>query len=187
MAAQGSGGTLFWSQLREDWLGLNPEGRLYSYNDQAFLPPAAGAEGGGDGAPADFNLDNVRWLHTNVSNWPITAELRSVTFPGGQICMDYVLSNRWPNITVGAVVNANPWIITKVNGTYYAGTWEWLRPGQTCKPKSVVNGAHVQRAPLNGRWSPRSGETVGIFVSAPARFGQSTVAERSNIVWVEWP
>jgi hypothetical protein len=181
---RGSNGEFVWSQGRGEWLGIDRNNTIWSPTEGELPRPSSG---GGDGAPADFRLEDVRWLHTSPANWAITANLRSVSFPGGQICMDYVLSTRWPNITVGAVVNANPWIITKINGTYYAGTWEWLRPGQTCKPKSVVNGAHVQRAPLNGRWSPRSGETVGIFVSAPARFGQSTVAERSNIVWVEWP
>ena len=24
----------------------------------------------------------------------------------------------------------NPWVIAQVNGKWYAGTYEWLRPGQ---------------------------------------------------------
>ena len=54
------------------------------------------------------------------------------------------------------------------DGVWYAATWEWLRPGQTSKPTSVVNGAHIKKSPLQD-FRPVSGETYGFMVSGLAR------------------
>jgi hypothetical protein len=35
-------------------------------------------------------------------------------------------------------------------------------------------------------WIPQPGEMVGVCVSTPARAGQLGIAERSNIVLVQW-
>jgi hypothetical protein len=134
----------------------------------------------------------VTWLHTNVSSWPVTANLSSVTFNGGQICMEYNKKNVWPIDTIGpdnVEIVANPWIFIHHNGQWYAATWEWLRPGQTCKNMSSVAGDHIKQSPFNAAsgWTPTSGQTYYMMVSAPARMGPMTVLERSNIVEFVWP
>ncbi len=185
---RGQNAKFFWSSLREEWLGVDANGTIWSPSAGRLPKPAPAQPTAGGGAPADFDINNVVWLHTDVSDWTVTADLKSVDFNGGLICLDYELSNRWPSIVVRVTVNANPWIITKINGRYYAGTWEYFRPGQQCKSKNVVAGDHVKIAPMNGNWRPQSGQVVGMMVSSLARGGQRTsVAERSNIVWFEWP
>ena len=88
----------------------------------------------------------------------------------------------------GTTVEGNPWVFAKVDGRWYAATYEWLRPGQECKGISASNiGAHIKVSPLS-RWTPQSGETIGLMVSTPARFGpQGPRHERSNVVRVRWP
>jgi hypothetical protein len=146
---------------------------------------------GPTGGNTPFNLGDVIWLHTNVSGWPITANLSSLNFNGSQVCMNYDKANAWPVTTIGAdnvEIVANPWIFIQHNGQWYAATWEWLRPGQTCKAKSSVAGDHIKQPPFGPmNWVPTPGVTYYMMVSAPARMGQMTVAERSNIVEVVWP
>jgi len=146
---------------------------------------------GPTGGNTPFNLGDVIWLHTDVSGWPLTANLSSVHFNGSQICMNYDKANAWPITTIGAdnvEIVANPWIFIQHNEQWYAATWEWLRPGQTCKSKSSVAGDHIKQAPFGPMdWVPTTGVTYYMMVSAPARMGQMTVAERSNIVEVVWP
>lgn len=132
----------------------------------------------------------ITWLHTDVSNWPITTQVNP-SIGNGWINFPYDKANVWPGVfTVGATVNANPWVIVKLDdGKWYAATFEWLRPGQTRKPMGVLDGSmgdHIKVAPLN-RWRPRSGERFGIMVSGLARSRVRNVEERSNIVMVTWP
>ena len=82
----------------------------------------------------------------------------------------------------------NPWIFAKVGGQWYGATFEWLRPGQTCKSISATDlGPHIKKSPLDN-WVPKSGETVGLMVSTPARVGpEGPINERSNVVLTTWP
>lgn len=131
-----------------------------------------------------FRLSEVTWLHTNVSGWRVTSTITGVRIDDPPVCISHTKSGRWP---VKNGVEGNPWVFAKVNGRWYAATYEWLRPGQTCKGVSSRDiGAHTKKSPLTS-WRPRSGELVGFMVSAHARFGQESVAERSNIVMVRWP
>ena len=84
--------------------------------------------------------------------------------------------------------HGNPWVFAQIDGRWYAATYEWLRPGQECKGISARTiGAHIKVPPLS-RWTPQSGETIGLMVSTPARFGpQGPRHERSNVVRVRWP
>jgi hypothetical protein len=128
----------------------------------------------------------VVWLHANVSGWPVTSGL-SVRIGGGTVNLNYDAARSWPARNVqGTSVNANPWIFVNRGGTWYAATWEWLRPGQTAKPMGVVNGAHIKASPL-GNFRPVSGETYGWMVSTLARGGERTLNERTNIVMARWP
>jgi hypothetical protein len=137
-------------------------------------------------SPSDDLPAGITWLHGNVSSWPVTATLNaSVT--GNRITLDYDKANVWPGRDeAGTNVNANPWVIAEINGQWYAGTWEWLRTGQTVK-NNVVRGDHVKRAPMSGDWKPKSGQRIGLMVSGLIRGSTRNVSERSNVVWVEWP
>ena len=81
---------------------------------------------------------------------------------------------------------ANPWVFVNLGGAWYAGTWEWLRPGQTSKARYAVNGDHVKQAPL-ASWSPSQGEDLYFMVSGLARSGQRNQLERTNLIKITWP
>ena len=126
----------------------------------------------------------IHWLHTNVSSWPVTSSLHASV--GGTINFPYSKATVWPAVDG---VNANPWVIAKMNGQWYAATFEWLRKGQTSKPKGVLDGSmgdHIKVSPLN-KWRPHSGERFGIMVSGLARTQTRNVKERTNISMVTWP
>ena len=135
------------------------------------------------GWPAEIT-GSIKWLHTDVSSWPVTASLSASV--GGTINMPYSKARVWPAVDG---VNANPWVIVNMNGQWYAATFEWFRFGQTSKPKGVLDGSmgdHIKVSPLN-RWRPRSGERFGLMVSGLARTKMRNVKERSNVVMVTWP
>ncbi len=127
----------------------------------------------------------IHWLHTNVSSWPVTSSLHASV--GGTINFPYSKATVWPAVDG---VNANPWVIVKwTDGKWYAATFEWLRKGQTSKPKGVLDGSmgdHIKVSPLN-KWRPHSGERFGIMVSGLARTQTRNVKERTNISMVTWP
>ncbi len=86
-----------------------------------------------------FDLSKVTWLHTDVSNWPVTHDL-TVNIGAGLICMEFGGTTTWPSAEIdhrsGAYkikVNANPWVFVWRNGRWYGGTWEWMVPNGTCK------------------------------------------------------
>ena len=127
----------------------------------------------------------VKFLHTDVSNWPVTASLHA-SVGGGTINMPYSKAKVWPAVDG---VNANPWVFVNMNGQWYAATFEWFRAGQTSKPVGVLDGSmgdHIKVSPLNG-WRPRSGERIGLMVSGLARTKMRNVQERSNVSMVTWP
>lgn len=142
--------------------------------------------GGGGGASDSIELSSVVWQDTNVSGWEQTSTL-NVTISGGTITLDYDKAGSWPAGTVdGTSVNANPWVFVNLDGTWYAATFEWLRPGQISKPTFTVDGSHIQASPLNS-WSPTSGETYGFMVSGLARSSIRNVEERTQVVMATWP
>ena len=139
--------------------------------------------------PAEISTP-IKWLNPvgDITGWSETATLNAHV-GGGTISMPYSKSQVWP---ARDGVNANPWAIVNINGQWYAGTFEYLRAGQTAKPMGVLAktggfGDHFKVAPLSS-WTPRSGERFGIMVSGLAR-GTSlrNVQERSNISMVTWP
>jgi hypothetical protein len=139
--------------------------------------------------PLPNNFSQVVWLHKNVSKWPVTAKLSSVTFKSTNICLNYDKSNVWPGVEISedVIVNGNPWVFIYQDGKWYAATWEWLRVKQTCKAKKSVAGDHIKKNPLN-EWKPVIGQTYYFMVSGLARIPNITnVEERSNVVKVVWP
>ena len=134
--------------------------------------------------PAEIT-GTVKFLHTDVSGWAVTASLHA-SVGGGTINMPYSKARVWPAVDG---VNANPWVFVNMNGQWYAATFEWLRFGQTSKPVGVLDGSkgdHIKVSPLSG-WRPRSGERIGIMVSGLARTKMRNVQERSNVSMVTWP
>ena len=142
------------------------------------------------GTSADqIDLSAVNWLDTNISSWAQTSTITAVSIGSPPINIEHTKAGQWPAITAGGtVVEGNPWIFAKVDGQWQAATYEWLRPGQTEKQISAENiGEYTKKAPLDG-WQPKSGETVGLMVSTPARGGpDGPVNERSNVILVTWP
>ncbi len=160
--------------------------------------PATGGEAGEGGCtsfvPPPLDLDEVTWLHPDVSDWPVTVDLSEVAFQGGLICLYHDIASQsppWPTRFIsGTEVIANPWVFIYESGQWYGATWEWLRPpGQQCKNRSSVAGDHIKQPPFDASsgWRPRCGQTLYFMVSGLARAGLSNVQQRSNPVQVIWP
>ena len=145
----------------------------------APAPTAApGSSGGG------FDLNRVVWVDPDVSSWPETSRITSTSIGDPPVCIRHTKAGQWP---VKDGLEGNPWVFVNMNGQWYGATFEWLAPGQQCKGIHAGNiGEHIGRSPLSS-WRPRSGELVGLMVSARARFRADTVRERSNVVMVRWP
>ena len=129
------------------------------------------------------NFDGVDWLYQNVSHWAVTASL-SVSLTSSQIILNYSKANVWTPVE-GLV--ANPWIfIPKPDGGWYAGTFEWMRPGQTAKLRRSVNGDHIKRRETEG-FVPVPGEWYGFMVSGLVRDSRRNHYERTPVVMFQWP
>ena len=141
-----------------------------------------------------FDLSKVTWLHTDVSNWPVTHDLK-VNIGAGLICMEFGGTTTWPSAEIdhrsGAYkikVNANPWVFVWRNGRWYGGTWEWMTPNGNCKPMRVVEGGHIKQPGLADWGGPVSGETYYFMVSSIARGANlNNYQARTNAVSVIWP
>ena len=173
--------TTDWQMVQEsiEWFG-----DVASYEVEVVCEETPVEEAG------SFDLNNVTWLHTDVSGWSQTATLSSVTVSGGEICLNYNKADTWTVTDYGDVeVVANPWVFIWHDDQWYGATWEWLRPSQTCKSSSSVAGDHIKQEPFgeNGGWVPTSGETFYFMVSGLARTSLQNVHERSNVVQVVWP
>ena len=140
-----------------------------------------------------FDLSKVTWLHTDVSNWPVTHNL-TVNIGGGSICLEFGGTSTWPTAIIRHTagthdikVNANPWVFVWRNGRWYGGTWEWMVPNGTCKNLSSVEGGHIKQPGLVD-WDPVSGETYYFMVSSIARGANlNNYQARTNVVSVVWP
>jgi hypothetical protein len=160
----------------------------------AVQPPL----GKGDDPSLPFRMSELVWLHApDAADWDVTSTISDVTFsPQGtsnvtKICFPHSKAGKWKQSGAG---EGNVWVVAEVDGTWYAATWDYIRPGQICKSandftwNSRRDGifAHTQRPPLEGR-VPRSGDRIGIMVSGFARTSQRTVLEKSNIFMTVWP
>jgi hypothetical protein len=154
---------------------------------QKPVTPVPGPEEPSEGGGADgdeIDLSDVKFLHTNVSKWEVTSRVTRVRIDDPPICIEHTKAGKWRDVG-GA--EGNPWVIAKIDGQWYAATYEWLRPGQTCKNIHADSlGPHTKKSPLED-WRPRSGEMVGFMVSGLARDSTRSVEERSNVVLVRWP
>jgi len=148
-------------------------------------PGDSGADPTGGDIPP---LNQLTWLHTDISGWAQTSTIEKVLVQSSQICINHSKAGQWPVFVNGGVeAEGNPWVVAQVGGTWYAATYEWLRPGQICKGITAANiGPHIKKSPLN-TWVPQAGELVGFMVSTRARDGVSSGDERSNLVSITWP
>lgn len=153
------------------------------------VPAAAGVQNPYATSTADaINLATVTFLHANVSQWPVTSTLTDVKIGADSITLDHTKAGQWPVYNFGGVaVEGNPWVLVNRQGTWYAATYDWLRPGQTTKQVTASDiGASIKAEPL-ASWTPQPGETVGFMVSTIARNGDRTSNERTNVVFTKWP
>ena len=115
----------------------------------------------------------VTYLHRSIADWPVTSTLTSVTLNNG-ICFPHSKAGQWPQSQFGEIqIEGNPWVFAQVNGRWYAATWDWLRPGQTCKGERVEDlGLHqIRIPPLDGSWVPNQNTPLCWAVSTRARDG----------------
>lgn len=124
-----------------------------------------------------IDLSAVKWKHFNVSAWPATATL-TATINKTDIELLSDKRDVWPAMAGDAKsCNANAWAFYFRDGKWQAQTWEWIVKGRTNrKVKDAVNECGL-----------KSGETVYLMVSSPARDTRRTVNERSNLFKVVWP
>ena len=160
----------------DDWFEQNG-----AYPRIGYHPPPPGPD---PSIQVPANFANVEWLHTDVSSWAQTAKL-TVTLTSSSIVLNYDKANVWPAIDG---VNANPWIfVPKGDGkSWYAATFEWMRPGQTSKSINSVKGDHIKKAPLQD-FVPVPGTWYGFMVSGLCRDSKRNVYERSNVYMLQWP
>ncbi|MCY4662993.1 MAG: hypothetical protein OXF93_24800 [Acidobacteria bacterium] len=181
-------------------------GNSHDYPSQASFTTGAGSMDA-----IDPSL--VTWLHpdsgdpTVVSRWPAESRITRVIvrdWTAGGICIEHTKANSWPGAPsrIGHPnLAGNPWVFAMRGGRWYAGTYEWLTPGEICKldvrdcgPNCGHNrpsrelGPHVRVPPLDHTWVPQPGDMVGFMVSTMARHGpEGPLRERSNIVLLRWP
>ncbi len=147
--------------------------------------------------PPLLDLSRVTWLHTNVSGWPVTANLSTVRFSSTEICLDHDKTSTWTAVTIepDVDVNANPWAfiwspdVSSYGGQWYGATWEWMRPGNTCKGSYAVAGDHIKQGPYHptSGWRASTGEVFYFMVSGLARSWERNQEERSDPVRTTWP
>lgn len=161
-------------------------GRDAGEPDVPVLEPDAGPMGPVD----EIDLSSLIWLYPDISGWDITSEL-SVSFSGASVCLEYDKKDEWPIVEIFGTTDvvANAWVFAETRGQWYAATFEWMRPGQTCKAQAAVEGGHIKRNPFEADgWTPESGEELYFMVSGLIRNPTySNVMERTNIVRVIWP
>ena len=143
----------------------------------------------------DLNTVNFQRF-VNVTNWKVTDQITGVSQDGrtGDMCVTHTKSGIWPTTDFlgdpNTQVEGNQWYLANINGQWYAGAGEWLRPGQICK-----GGQYTEQIGPDGSWGgpmdtwqPKPGELVGYMVTTPARAypDYRTLDERSNIMLVPW-
>ena len=170
-----------------------PSGDISEFLDDFFGPPNLGNDDEDTTPPVldqnnDININEVVFLDADVRAWAQTASLNA-SVNGGELRVPYSQAQQWPaSTTAPANANANVWVIANIDGTWYGATFEWLRFGQQAKAFSAIRSTdgYINQSEFDG-WEVTSGETLGIMVSTPARNGQRTINERSNISTVVAP
>jgi hypothetical protein len=141
---------------------------------------------GGD----DIDPNAVIYIHRKIANWAVTSTITGITITSHEICLDHTAAGRWPTSILGDIrVEGNTWVFAKFGGVWYGATYDWLRPGQTCKAVTgdELGPDQIRRAPMDGSWAPRTGDEIGFAVSTRARDEVEAGEERTNIKVIRWP
>ena len=132
-------------------------------------------------------------LGPNVASWPQTATITAASAKYTDLCVNHTKLGAWPTtffFDTGALIEGNQWVFANINGRWYGGAGEWVRPGQECKAvtaDTIGRDAFYGREPL-GSWVPKPGEVFAVMSSTPARAypAMATIDERTNVVFVTW-
>jgi hypothetical protein len=144
-----------------------------------------------------IDLSKVNYQRfVNISNWPVTNRLIGVDQDGGDghMCLNHEKRGQWPTSFFEdnplVPVEATQWYFARINGQWYGGAGEWLRPNQICKDgqKSEDIGKDGTWGGPMDTWIPKRGELVGYMISTPARAWPTwrTIDERSNVIVQPW-
>lgn len=140
-----------------------------------------------------IDLRTVSWsVGENLSSWAVTSTMISGGWSNNELCTNHTMAGRWPTYPFFGdpynPVEGNQVVLAKINGQWYGGSGEWLRPGQTCKvvPYDMGPDTFYNAPPPLCYWIPQPGEWYGLMVSTPSRAGQWGTAERSNVILVQW-
>ncbi len=129
----------------------------------------------------------------NFASWPQTSTITNLQVDGSTVCIYHTMLGRWPTVPFfgdpNTLVEGNQWYFALINGRWYAGAGEWVRPGQACKgfgggPSEFYD---PNQEPLHS-WVPRPGDQVGFADSTPARAwpNMSTLDQRTDVQFVVW-
>jgi hypothetical protein len=156
----------------------------------------------------DFDENNITWLHGasaafetsgHVADWDVTSTVTGTHFDYERLCVYHSKAGEWPEVLgifsedPEAPMEGNIWIIARVEGTWYAATFDYLRPGDECKfedwsPTGEGPGPSTFSAEPLATWVPRTGEPVYMFMSTVARHEPlGPLHERSDYVQLTWP
>ena len=159
------------------WLDHTPETMQNRNSSANWIHPRPGTNVTSPDHPdqdvSDFAWDKVTFLNgRDVSGWKETSIIDSVSVSQRGLCIDHPKNGKWPARSFGDIqVEANHWIIVKMDGKYYAGTYEWIRAGgQVCKLEGSLNKIYhelgkdqINKAPLNSSWVPKGGGRCWLY------------------------
>jgi hypothetical protein len=139
-------------------------------------------------------VDYQRFI--NPSAWPETDRIIAVEQDGGAgyICINHTKRGVWPAAPFlgdpTTETEGTQWYFARINGRWYGGAGEWVRPNQICKDgqTSAEIGPDGSWGGPMSTWVPKPGDLVGYMMSTPARTWPAgrTLDERSNVVVLPW-
>ena len=143
---------------------------------------------------SDFNLSEVNWIHTDVTDWEENSRITEVNITSNEVAIYHTMAGLWPvSYSVfddGAPIEGNAWIFAFVDGRWHGATWEWLRPGQQNKSVRAweFGEDQIRRSPLDISWMPRQGDRVGFMMSTIARTNlRASQNYRTQVFMTTWP
>jgi hypothetical protein len=190
--ALATGTNYFWRAQAFEGDNTSPWSPLARF--QTPVPKAPTPSGGVD----DIDPRAITWLSpstTDVGGWRITSTVTGVDQYGDTVCVNHTKAGQWPLVDVFrdgvTMIEGRILIVAQFNGRWYAGGFDWLRGGQTCKhvPANEYGMDQVRVSPMDASWpGPRPGDRVGYLVTALSsdRIPERTVDERSNIVMITY-
>ncbi len=190
--------TYYWRARASDPTTVGPWSttQWFVTPDQAS-PGGGGGGGGGTGGSSGDGLTLSSAVivvgPSNFASWSAASTISSVSTSSSQVCIYHSMLGQWPTVAFfgdpSTLVEGNQWYFAYINGRWYGGAGEWLRPGQACKgfgggPNEFYD---PSQEPLHS-WIPQNGDQVGLADSTPARAwpNMSTLDQRTNIVVVSW-